>query len=215
MFATVPTRCRSSGPGSATSASRCITIPMGRSSRTACWTAATDFGRATLKGAMRPGNSTALRTGRMMRASPGSGTAPDASDAAAAGPPGSFASPDAPKRLNGFIAPLRRLFKAEVQAALGREAVDGLVAGRRQRDAPLEPALRQLQAVDDGGSQFGRQDAPARHHERAVLDRRLDAVGIDARQGDEDDHRALGFDHVDRRLPGGLARLGLLEAKDL
>ena len=42
----VPTRCRSSGPGSANSALRWSRIPIGRCSRTACCAAAIDFGSA-------------------------------------------------------------------------------------------------------------------------------------------------------------------------
>ena len=48
-----------------------MTTPIGRSSRTACWAAAIEVGRPMAIGATIPGNSTMLRTGRMISASSG------------------------------------------------------------------------------------------------------------------------------------------------
>src|ERR1700733_2124743 len=76
ILATVQSRCRSSGAGSSTSTFRCSRIPIGRCSRNACWAAAIDFARSIAIGATTPGNSTVLRTGIMIRASPGIGTGP-------------------------------------------------------------------------------------------------------------------------------------------
>jgi hypothetical protein len=74
ILAMVQMRCRSSGPGSSTSAFRCSRIPIGRCSRSACWAAAIDFARAIVTGAITAGNSTMLRTGTMISASEGIAT---------------------------------------------------------------------------------------------------------------------------------------------
>src|SRR5215207_4259742 len=214
MLASVPTAWRSAGPGLSTVASRCRTTPMGWSSRTACWAAAMDRGRPMAIGATMPGNSTTLRTGRMMRASAGSDAEAEASWAPGEPAPEGATPAGRSKRIT-VRSPSSGFGEAETQAALGREAAHGVVAAGGQQDAPLEAPLRQFEAMDDGGPQFARQDAPARHHERAVLDRRFHAIGIDARQRHKDEDFALGFDHVDGRLPGGLARLRLLQAEDL
>ena len=60
----VPIACRSAGPGSAISASRCRTTPSGDLLRTACWIAASERGRATLKGMTTPGKRMLLRIGK-------------------------------------------------------------------------------------------------------------------------------------------------------
>jgi len=74
------------------------------------------------------------------------------------------------------------------------------VAGR-QPHAPLKAALRELHAVNDGGAQFTRQRTYAVDDEIVAVDSRLDAVGIDAGQRHQHEHRLLGLQNVDRRLP--------------
>ena len=56
-------RCMSAAVGSATSALRCIKMPIWRCSRTACCAAATEPGRPTVMGNTSSGNSTMLPTG--------------------------------------------------------------------------------------------------------------------------------------------------------
>ena len=84
--------------------------------------------------------------------------------------------------------------------------VTELIAPRRQSDAPFEPTLRQLEAVDDRGPELARQDAAAGDDELGSIDRRLHLLGCDARQRHQHEHLALGLQNVDRRLPGWLPR---------
>src|SRR6185437_610953 len=77
-----------------------------------------------------------------------------------------------------------------------------LITARRQRNAPLKPPERDLKPVDHGIAQLRRQATMAQDHKGAAVDHRLNPVRIDARQGDEDQHLAIGLDHVRRRLPG-------------
>src|SRR5438132_6898591 len=177
MSATVPKRCRSIAAGSAISGSRCITMPTCRCSRTACWAAAIERGRPIVTGSTMPGNRTILRTGTMMSASPGTGAiaaAPLAGAAACA--------------TSGSATDGSNLLQRDQEATVGRGAAHRAVAARRQPHATLEAALRQLEAVDDGGLQLLRQHAGSREHQVIILDRGLDLIGIDPRQGNDDEH---------------------------
>jgi len=68
-----PIRRPSTCTGSVASASRCISTPTWRCSRTACWAAAIERGRPSVSGSTTPGNSTMSRTGTMIIASGGRG----------------------------------------------------------------------------------------------------------------------------------------------
>src|ERR1700748_1022649 len=163
-LATVPTRCRSSGAGSFRSASRCSRLPICRCSRIACCAAAMASGRPRVIGAIMPGNNTVLRTAMMISASAGMAT-----DGLADGGLEDDGAPELPATLSDDIRIsldrflvdfLDRFGEAEADAALGGEAADR-VAAQRQRDAALEPALRQFHAVDPRIAKFRRQHAPS------------------------------------------------------
>src|SRR5262245_19710992 len=113
-----------------------MTMPIWRCSRTACWAAATERGRPTVTGATMPGNSTILRTGTMISASAGSGGVTRACSSAMA---------------------CLHFQQSDHQTAIRRRAPDVAIAAGRQPYAALEPSLRQLDAMDDGGAQLGRQ----------------------------------------------------------
>src|SRR5579871_5097662 len=196
MLATVPMRCMSSAVGSATSASRCIRMPTWRWSRIACCAAAIDFGRPSVIGRTRPGNSTVLRTGTMISASAGTGASVPAPPFGA-----SFAS------ISASATARTRFAEGDHEAAVGdRPARDAVTAGR-QPQPPKETTLGQFQPVDDRGAQSARIAALAPDHQVAVLDDRLDLFGIDAGQRDQHQNLAFGLENVDRWLPRGLPRL--------
>src|SRR4026208_155906 len=71
MEATVPTRCRSSKPGSSVSGFFCSRKPTFASVRTASWAPATLFSRVVAPGMPTPGKSTMWRTGAMISMSGG------------------------------------------------------------------------------------------------------------------------------------------------
>src|SRR6478736_7268332 len=100
-------------------------IPICRWSRSACWAAATDFGRMTATGITTPGNSTKLRTGTMMVASGGRAGSSGVRLSATAG---------------------LRLLERHGEAAVDHLDIDLIIAAGRQPDAPLEATLRQLEA---------------------------------------------------------------------
>ena len=56
--------------------------------------------------------------------------------------------------------------------------------------------------MNDGGPQLRRQDAPAGNDQRPPFDRRVHLLHCDAGQRDEDQHFVIGFEDIDRRLPG-------------
>src|SRR5262245_60227558 len=158
-------------------------IPIWRWSRSACWAAATDFGRITATGITTPGNSTKLRTGTMMVASGGSAGR-------------SFVRLSATRCL--------RFLERHGEAPVYDRDIDRFIAPRRQPDPPLEPSLRQLEAMDHRGPKLARQDPASRHHEIGAFDRCLDLLGGDPRQRHENEHLPLGLQHVNRWLPGWL-----------
>src|ERR1700677_609998 len=106
-----------------------------------------------------------------------------------------------------WASPLSRFGEAQADAAVGGEAADG-VATKWQRNAALEPSLRQLEAVDPGIAEFRRQHAASADDEGALVDHGFDIVGIDARQGDQDQYLAFSLQHIDERLPAWLVSSG-------
>src|SRR5436190_2267420 len=163
-------RCISSGEGSFTLASRCISTPIGRCSRTACWAAATDFGRPMVTGITTPGNSTKLRTGMMIMASGGNGlmavVLPVACGAPLAGePPWS----------NTYLASVAAtepssLFQGDREAPMHGRAAHRAIDAGRQTDAAFKPPLRQLEPVDHRRLQLGRQNPHAGDDEVGAID---------------------------------------------
>src|SRR5580704_19317014 len=196
MLATVPMRCMSIGVGSASSESRCMRMPTWRWSRTACCAAAIDFGRPSVIGSTRPGNSTVLRTGTMISASGGKG--------------GSVTAPDAAwfdDNISASATIRPRFLQGNHQTSIDDRAAHATVMAGWQTQPAVEAALRQLQAMNDGGAEHRRIGARPADHKFAVVDDGFDAVGIDARQGDQRQDFKLGFENIDRRLPRLLVRL--------
>src|SRR5581483_9154344 len=160
-------RCMSAAPGSATSARRCMRMPIWRCSRTACCAAATDPGRPIVNGSTSPGNSTVLRTGTMISASVGTG--------------GRLPAPaPCPSREAASATESLRLAEGDQQTAMNGRAADAAVAAGWQAHAPLEAALRQLQPMDDCSVELARQLARAGDDEVGAVDGSLHLVGVDA-----------------------------------
>src|SRR5262245_29430065 len=187
----------SSAVGSETSASRCIRMPTWRCSRTACWAAAIDFVRPTVIGSTTPGNSTVLRTGTMISASGGSGGSDDEPLVALVSPA---------DNISNSATGISHFLQGNHQTAIDHRAANRAVAPARKRHATLEPPLRQFQPMDDCGRKFTRQRARPANDELTAFDEGFGPIGIDARQGDEDEHLPLGLEDVDRRLPMRRAR---------
>ena len=150
-------RCSSARRAPPASGSRCMRMPTCGSSRTACCAAATEAGRPTVTGSTTPGNSTDSRTGRMISAFGGRLMPPSAAG-------GGAEIGSERTRRSWRLQPIdvlrlqAVLCEADHQAAIHeRWRTCALVAAGRQRHAPLEAALRQLQAVDRGVAQLGRQ----------------------------------------------------------
>src|SRR5258708_21355052 len=103
--------------------------------------------RAIVIGCTRPGNSTVFRAGTMMRASDGSGRTAPASrpDVSSAGGVFSASATEA-----------SRLLQGDRETAAHELAADTAVAARRQGNAPVEPPLRQLEAMAGCGPQLRR-----------------------------------------------------------
>src|SRR5215831_17718632 len=186
----------SSGAGSDTSASRCNKMPTWRWSRTACCAAAIDFGRPSVIGSTRPGNKTVLRTGTMMSASGGKG--------------GNVVAPD-PAWFDDNIsasATMRpRFLQGNHQTSIDDRAAYAAITAGRQSQPPVEAALRQFEAMNDGGAERGRIGARSGNHQFAVFNDGFDAFRIDARQRDQRQDFKFGFENIDRRLPSRLTCL--------
>src|SRR5260370_7570413 len=75
-----------------------------------------------------------------------------------------------------------------------------------QQDAALEPALREFEPMYPGILQLRRQHAASADDEHSVFDHGHDLLRIDAGEGYQNQHLALGLHHVDRRLPTRLSR---------
>ena len=185
----VPTRCRSSGAGSSTPASRCRTTPIGRSPRTPAWAAAIERGRAMVTGTTVPGNSTRLRTGTSGRTSAGSDCELDRRRRRFSSSAMAFSAQPSLRRVR-------------VRQPCGELAPDQLVAARRQGDAPLEAAVRHLQAADHAGATRHRQRPLAGDDQAAHL-RAAPRPGPAATPGRATwiQSSSVGLEHVDRRFP--------------
>src|SRR6516165_4633576 len=168
-------RCMSIAVGSSTSAARCNRMPTWRWSRTACCAAAIDFGRPSVIGSTRPGNSTVLRTGTIISASGGKAGI-------------ELAPREAPSfALICCSATMRSYFlQRHDQTTGGSGAAHAGITASRQAQAPVKASLRQFEPMDGRGAQLLRQDAGAGDDEIAVLDHSLRVVGIDPRQRDQD-----------------------------
>src|SRR3954447_18166756 len=193
ILATVPIRCMSMGAGSATSAARCMRMPICRSSRTACCAAAIERPRPMVIGNTRPGNKTRLRTGTIIRASGGNG----AMDAAARFP----LSSDLPRNW-ASVTQLSRFFQRKHETSVAYGVAHRAIAPRRKPHAALESPLGQLETMDDSGAQFRGKDPHAGDQEVISVENSLHTFRLDARQGDQHEHFTFGFQHIERRLPG-------------
>src|SRR5947209_3458871 len=152
--------------GSATLSSRCMRTPIWRCSRTACWAAAIDFARPIVIGITVFGNSTRFLTGRMMMASAGiSGD-------------GAVAVVLVPVSATGASL-VRHLGQRDDEAAVDVAALNVTVVARGQPQPPLEPSLRQLEAMDHGVAQLGRHAALADDDEVVALDHGDDVFRVD------------------------------------
>src|SRR6185437_4090316 len=143
----------------------------------ACCAAATDCGRPTVIGSMIPGKSTAFRTPTMMSASGGRG----AMSTAVLGWRGALSSATARLRFS----------QGDHQATGHHRATHIAVLAGRERQPPLEAALRHFEPVDSGAAELQRQDPRASNHEIAVLDHHLGALRLDSRQGNDDEYFLL------------------------
>src|SRR5665213_4108470 len=188
-------RCMSTALGSATSGSRCLRMPTGRCSRSACCAAAIDFARPTVTGITMPGNSTKLRTGTMIIASAGTGGS-WLSWRGFSGAPPERPAPSLIERRFSNSTTESSLLQGDQQTAIRHRPADIDVASRRQPHAPFEAALRQFEAMDGRGLKLGGQHAKTRHQKAIILDDRLDSIGVDAGQGDEDERRAVRLQPV-------------------
>ena len=121
------------------------------------------------------------------------------------------------RRRRGAEGSLRRLLRRQPfeasdfcsvmsRRAVGSRSMNGAVAAGRQTNAPFESALRQLETVDDRGPHLRRIGPISRDQQFALIDERLDLVEVDPGQSDQHQHRALGLENVDRRLPGDRRR---------
>ena len=99
-----------------------------------------------------------------------------------------------------------RLLQRNEQATVGRRSMNGAVAAGRKTNAPFESALRKLETVDDRGPHLRRIGPMSGNEQFALIDERLDLAEVDPGQSDEHQHRALGLENVDRRLPGDRRR---------
>src|SRR3954453_3560525 len=175
MLAIVPMRCMSIGDGSSSCGSRCIRMPTGRCSRTACCAAAIERCRPTVTGITTPGNRTKFRTGMMIIASGGNG----GSGASGRVWFGWMEGDPPPCSMRIWLISATghpRLLKRDHDAAAGRLPADRRIAAGRQTDAPLETALRQFKTVDYGGTELGGQHAAAGHNKIAPVDCGLHVV---------------------------------------
>src|SRR5262245_51532538 len=170
MLATVPTLWRSRPVGDCRSGSCCNTKPTLRSARTASCAAASERSRLIATGTTVPGNSTRLRTGTMMSMSSEMVTF------SAVVVTSSFAS-------ESFIAAPLVIWSKEAKA-LSSSALDEaqdqasvrvtslrqlVVVPRRQREAPLEAPIGNLQPMQRRGVSLHRQGTHGRDHDQAAL----------------------------------------------
>src|SRR4029453_15737654 len=199
MLATVPTLWRSRPVGDCRSGSCCNTKPTLRSARTASCAAASERSRLIATGTTVPGNSTRLRTGTMMSMS---------SEMVFSGVGGVLFL-----RSESFIAaPLvLSLDEAQHQASVRVTSLRQLVVPRRQRKAPLEAPIRNLQLMQSRRLPPHGQGTDGCHPDQAVLGPNLDVLRRHARQC----HRHLNLIPISDDVYGGFpARLRLDSAAE-
>src|SRR6185503_6417181 len=195
MEATVPTRCRSSKPGSSVSAFFCSRKPTLASVRTASWAPATVFSRLIATGMTTLGNSTMLRTGRMISMSGGSvGAGGVSAGAAVAGVGFSFVLMCAP---SANSAPCQQQPETTV-----REILHGHRPGTGwQGEPPLEEPVRDLEPADRCAV-AAMWEPPLRLDEQLLAGEfDLQPLGCHTRQCHFDQQFSFAFVDIDRRFP--------------
>ena len=95
-----------------------------------------------------------------------------------------------------------RLLQCDQQASIARAAPHCTIPPDRKSHAALEPALRQLEAVNDCGTQLVRKRARSGNNEITIVKHGFNMIQVDAGQGDKDQNLMFGFEHIERRLPG-------------
>ena len=201
MLATTPTWCRSAAARLGASRGRAAgATTIWRCSRTACWAAAIARSADQVIGSDDLGEQHHAAHRDDDHASDGGERARGV--AAVGG--GSGCTGLASSDVVGHVVTLafRRLTTRQPFTVRRGDLV---VAAGRQRHAALEPALRQLQAMDDrAGAARPAGSARRRSDRQPPVDRpAARAASLDARQGGDDQHLAVGLQHVDRRLPAG------------
>src|SRR6188474_555219 len=207
MEAMVPTRCRSSKPGSSVSGFFCSRKPTLASVRTASWAPATVFSRLIATGMTTPGKSTMLRTGRMISMSGGNvGVWRASADASGTGLGLSLVLICAP---SANSAPGQQQPEATV-----REVLHGHRPGTGwQCEPPLEQPVWDLEPADRCAVPAMREPTLRLHEQLLAVELDLQPLRRHARQRHLDQQFAVALVDIDRRFPSGLPRLrGKLKA---
>src|SRR5918994_2297294 len=207
MLATVPTLYRSRPVGDCRSGSCCNTKPTLRSARTASCAAASERSRLIATGTTVPGNSTRLRTGTMMSMS---------SETVEATALATSSLSSSESFIESFIRGLRSAQReAQDQASIRVTSFRQLVTPRRQRDAPFEAPIWNLQPMQSRRVPLHGQGSHSCHHDQAAVRMDVDVLRRDARHR----HRDLDLLPISNDVHGGFpARLrldGAAEAEEL
>src|SRR4029453_2918159 len=211
MLAVVPTQWRSSGPGSSISLLRCSSTPSGRCCRAASCAAARERSRPIVIGSTTPGNNTTFRPGNMTSASSGNGREVRSAFVCAEDALGGTTCA-ASSTLTGILSAspfinLSLFFSSiglthdQPQAPFYRFTADGLQPLLRQRNAPLEITMRNLQPPDRAIMILHRQAPFGGDHETARLHGHFDPLWRHAGQRHENGDLLFVLEYVDRRLP--------------
>lgn len=78
-----------------------------------------------------------------------------------------------------------------------------LVQPRGQLEPALESTVWNFEPPDRRATQFFRPRAIARDPQHPASEAHLDLIGRHARKGDQQRQPGVGFEEIDRRLPGG------------
>src|SRR5262249_41701690 len=155
-----------------------------------------------------PGKSTTLRTGTMTIASSGKGrdpasrrrTSPVAGESTRV--PASAVTGSELRIVCSFMSVSGDLAQSEDQASVGELACTAVELDARQRNAPLEVAVRDLELAYGAARTRKRQRFFGTNNKHAPLVAHVDAIGRNAGKGDDDHDSILVLEHIDRRLPG-------------
>src|SRR5208282_2502027 len=79
--------------------------------------------------------------------------------------------------------------------------MNGAVASGGKIDTAFETALWKLKAMNDRGLHLRRIRTNPRIDQLPRVNKRFDLVEVDARQGDQHEHRAVRLEDIHRRLP--------------